>query len=72
MSERLTEQQLGEIAYRLRVGLNDEGLRAWYPTDVGSLLREVFVLRHLLAEQTASPMPIEVKRPRGRPRKVRV
>jgi regulator of replication initiation timing len=47
---RLSDAQLSEIHARLRVPLNDEGLRAWYPSDVSLLVREVLTQRRIIAE----------------------
>jgi hypothetical protein len=47
---RLSDAQLNDIHGRLRVPLNDEGLRAWYPSDVSLLVREVLTQRRIIAE----------------------
>lgn len=50
---RLTDAQLAEIRDRLTAGLNDDGLKAWYPSDVASLLREVLMQRRIIAQSLA-------------------
>lgn len=47
---RLTDAQLAEIRNRMAVGLNDDGLKAWYPHDVSMLLREVYAQRRIIWE----------------------
>jgi len=47
---RLNDASLNDIHGRLRIPLNDEGLRAWYPSDVSLLLREVLTQRRIIAE----------------------
>lgn len=47
---RLTDARLNEIRGRLLNPLNEDGLRAWYPNDVGALLNEVLTQRRIISE----------------------
>jgi predicted nucleic acid-binding Zn-ribbon protein len=48
--DRVTDAKLQEIHQRLLVPLNDEGLRAWYPSDVALLMREVLAQRKIIGD----------------------
>lgn len=43
--KRLTDLELNEIARRLSMPMNDDGLRAWYRQDVVAMMEEVLYLR---------------------------
>jgi predicted RNase H-like nuclease (RuvC/YqgF family) len=49
---RISDRDLAAISNRLRSIMNDEGYRAYYPSDVSSLFGEVLALRQMLSKAT--------------------